>query len=242
LAKQGAAIGTNAASPFIGDANASVVGGAGQSVAGAAVGAATMAVGFGTGNPLFVAQGMAMLGKELVSLPKNLHDWSEALIQSQFALKEWSPAVAGIAAQAQIRDILRMQESGEATKKSLEAMSKEWQQYKDYWRPTKDWWTNRLNEWSKDTASVMRGFSPDEKKLLEDTEGFQTWQKEQGHGFLRRLLWADQDIETWIEETRKKHPEKFHSEHSSPHAIFEDWMRQWQNGKFRINSNRPVPK
>jgi hypothetical protein len=100
-----------------------------------------------------------------------------------------------------------------------------------------------LNRASESTARALRGFTETEQKALDDPhDGFRKWQENKGHSWLRRKLWADQDMETYIEEQRKAKPEKFRDEMRTTHGIFEDWMRDWQQGKFNMKSNRPAPK
>jgi hypothetical protein len=233
-------VGAESASPFIGEANASAVGGAAQSAVGALVGAGTAAAGLATGNPLFIAQGMAMLGKELVSLPKNISDWSKALMDSQFAMKEWSSETAQIWTKVEVREILRGQASAEATAATLEESAMEWQRTKDYWRPTKDWWTNKLNRLSADFAFTMRGFTDDEQRVLDEAKKsgeFERWK--QHKGYLSTFSTASED---YIQAMRKEHPEKFRDEGQATYEVFEQWMRDWQNGKYMApQSMRPAP-
>lgn len=249
LAQRAAGTGAEAASPFIGEANASVLGGATQSVAGMAVGAGAIAAGAASGNMLVAGQGVAMLVKELITLPKQLSDWSKALLDSQFALKEWAGETAKIWAQVEVREILRGQASAAATSKTLEKNAMEWQQFYDAWRPTKDRATNWLNEEMANFAYQWRPFTDTEKTSIE--KDFKEWQSGNVpyasrwvHDVAKFLgiPGSSEQERMFLEQQRKEHPEDFEKENGATYKIFEDWMRDWQDGKYMApQSMRPAP-
>jgi hypothetical protein len=145
-----------AASPFIGEAEGAVVGSAASSVAGAAVGAGTLAAGVATANPLMMAQGAGMLGKEAINLPGKLLEWTEALLKSKEAIGQFNQAIASAQATAELRGVQRAFQSGQRTGGAYSNLSDAYQDFQDTVQPVKDAAFNLI---ARDLANGVRVLS-----------------------------------------------------------------------------------
>jgi hypothetical protein len=221
--QQAAQAGAEATSPFIGNANADVMGDMGQSAARALTGTSS----------------------ELIMLPRRIRDWSKALLESNFTLKEWSADIAKIAFQSEIREIIRGQRSGAATAESLENLSNEHQNVLDFWQPTKDRITNFLAEKLTNAERKLRGLTDEEKAVLE-TPGWREMHDRQR----KSLTWKERNFGLSAERKAELAKEQLdyvreHAETPSDVSYrgMENWMRMWQDGRMmQHQSQRPAPR
>jgi hypothetical protein len=193
-----------------------------------------------------------MLGKELATLPRQIKDWAESLTQSQLALREWSPEVARIAVTSEIREILRGQASGRATGDSLERVTEALQDFKDAWRPMKDWFTNQQNEFFAALLDRLRGDTEQEKEARARVQNLPEYQEMKRRHEQERA--TERTAQRWApgvrlptqESMRQEEERRFLKDYIHPggptYKLFEDWMRDWQDGKhLQFESRRPVP-
>jgi hypothetical protein len=226
------------------------MGGMASAAGGIATGLGTTAAGVATGNPLWIAQGLAMVGKELATLPKQIQNWSEALVQSQFTMREWSAEVAYIAVKSDIREIVRGQASGRDTAETLDRLSGALQDFKDAWRPLKDWFTNLSNNMMAGVLGMVKDLAPepgeikDARRRVESTPEYQAMKQRQA----QEEAESGSPLSIKGAKTRYQHQQeeeaylKRFTSSGSPNAIFERWMRDVQDGKhLNFQTNRPQP-
>lgn len=92
-----------------------------------------------------LGKAMGALIKPVTTLPKQLEDWGQSLLDSRRNLMAFNGAIAGTIMEAERRDIVRKMEEGRRVSDSTKLMSEELSDLKDEFQPLKDVIVNGFN-------------------------------------------------------------------------------------------------